>query len=420
MLLLSKKIYPFVKNWVAIYNTSIWKYGNEFLHPYTKTQESFLDECETRPLSECETDENCAKYKNKKCVNKSRVQVFEPNVSFFDDDQNEYIFKDLISTTYNPRGVYQGTSSLRRDDYLNEEFTCHIFQRKNTNDVYLAFSTGRLIKDIYTAVAPKDFIEKTLEYIKTNYYENRNNEVQNIILCGHSQGCVMAQYIGLLIMKDRPDIFNQKYWIIGSGPFHWIHHEDEAIFTKNAKKIAIFVLRCELEQYYMYDPFIFHNKQTEIQISDYEYYNLFLPKKSMYSLNIELNDPDTPNVKKYVSDLSYLNAKDLNLYPYKDVSVIPFIEPTEEELYSGTTLINPTPFYRKRMHNWNSYRYIFNILFRKIDDYLLLVKKQVYNKSLYADSTALFGTQPILGGKRRKTHYKHGKTNHRRRKTCRN
>lgn len=399
---LNKKLLSFITHYVGIYNTSLWEYNDLYVQDLDRRD----DTCETISLSECELDTTCELYKNKKCVNKTRIKTFTEGNVIIDKNKNEYVLIEYIYARYHPRETEMTHSSqsdmppLFREDNLTEIFTCCIYQQRKTDDIYLAFSTGRIKYDIYNDVASVKFISSVLHYIQSQAWTS------NVILCGHSQGCVMAQYIGLQLMKEN--LFTSKLWIVGSGPFHWIHKEDIELFESYRKNIAILVLRCQLDKYQTCDTFSVKIRSLSSDLAE-------LPVQTMYYVNVELIDPPPQTNKKVylsnLSNLSFLNVRNPNTNEIKTISLIPYVEYNIDSMDYQQYYVYPKK-YSIRLHNWSSYRFI-------LDQWLGQSEPEPepeskfrstpkMDKSLLRDQRSLFGNLHI-GGKSRKTRHKYNR-----------
>jgi hypothetical protein len=370
--MLSEKLNNFLEKWVDIENLILWDYHQEFLEDFIGT-----DFCTEIPLKECETNVDCTTYKNAKCVNKSRKKNLDTGVTVSDKQKNEYTFLDYIHYEYDPldpdgsikREQDSGFLLMRR--VTIRIFKCYIFQQKTTKDIFLLFSIGNIYSNIYTNEFVQQFINLVMTSINEKYLQN--DAYENIILCGHSQGCVIAQFIGLSIMKQHPTIFVDKCWIIGSGPFHWINREDVPLFESFSTKIAIFVLICTWNNHIIYDPFSIKNYFGDTDR------NKGYPLKTMYFLQGEIVDGYTKQithtlngkkVQKYVTkktDLNDFKSVSKYLEPtsdaayFKNIIIKPILsdEIQTDEIRENEEFTYPVPRTRTDFHLWFSYRRLF-------------------------------------------------------------
>jgi hypothetical protein len=353
--MISEVLKEFTRNWTEIENLIEWNFDQEYLIDLDSNKE---DICEKKPLETClvktlEDDNDCVLYKKKKCVNSERRQIFGigARVESQINKQNKFKVVDAIFDEYVP-------PSIGFRFFESEYFKCYIL--KNNNNLYFLLSVGNIRFDIYESEECKEFIKKIINNIKTYY---TNEQIENIILCGHSQGCVISQYIGLMIIKDNEAFFTEKIWIVGSGPFHWIHVEDKVLFESHKDKICIFVLKCTITNKYMYDPYSIKNFVKKMISSE----SVIMPDKVMYILDalIENNDASVKleNVIDKIGMRKKVNAS---------ISITEFIEKTKDAVLDDeSSLIKQYGAIQygypvveniyKNFHTWMAYRFFFNL-----------------------------------------------------------
>ena len=209
-----EKLLQFVKNWINIQNLSFWNIGQTYL------MNKKNDECSLKEIDNCVSD-ICDKYfskstKTEKCVAKERIKEFVNNAII--NNRKQQIKYKLIH--------------IKLDVELGMYY--YVLEQINTNNCYILFSSGNVMskEDLYNRLRIK-FYKEAKEYIEALPYEN-------IILCGHSLGCVLAQIIGLEIIKENYNFFKERVWIIGSAPFLWLDMDKEEFNRLTKDRMIIF------------------------------------------------------------------------------------------------------------------------------------------------------------------------------------
>lgn len=182
---------------------------------------------------------------------------------------------------------YEFNTILSSDD--NQKLFFYVFNEIESRNVYLIFPAGDVLHSLYNSEFFLNiYFNYVIEYIK-------QLDADNIILGGHSMGCVYAQFIGNKLLKENRDLFESKIWIVGTAPFKWIKPEDIELYNIYFfKKILIFGLVKED----VIDSFLLKGNNNLFQSNIYILYFLyegsrskgFLPvidseKSNLYSLD---------------------------------------------------------------------------------------------------------------------------------------
>ena len=258
----------YIQNWVNIENISFWEIGKKFLRANPIT------DCETKPLEECKDSDICDIYisqttEQEKCVTKERIQTFNESIIFEDSskDKKQYRFLYFIYSERMPRTKQQYEDDIRKKypenpelmiqklkTTINYDCYCYVVQSVLDDSIYILFSSGKVIKkeELYNESGRiQGFINMLTQFI-----ENLSDKVY---LCGHSMGCVLAQIVGLKLIKKNPDFFQENCTIIGSAPFKWIEEEDIFLYKDYLDKFHIFVLGLDSN---IIDPFFYKGDTT--------------------------------------------------------------------------------------------------------------------------------------------------------------
>lgn len=280
------KVKKLIKSWIGIENLIFWKDGQIFLNNESKY-------CNKIPLTNCTKNSKCSMYKTK-CVNKNTIKEFKCETIVKNQfNKNEFIVKKMYST------------KIEFDPQTNVDFKYYMFiPSLYSKTCYIVFATGATLYDSEILNSTFKFeIKKVIEYIfELSSYFN------NIVLCGHSLGCVLSQLISLEIIKMNKELFLDKIWIIGSAPFKWLNPIDKDIYNhySDGKKIIFssgFIDNENNKQidYYYYDlsDNLTHSKIFILYVKEENFENLD---------KIKIINTDTEeNIKK----MSARNARNL-------------------------------------------------------------------------------------------------------------
>jgi hypothetical protein len=77
----------------------------------------------------------------------------------------------------------------------------YVFNEIDSRNVYIIFPSGEILSELYKSdFFLNRYFDYAVEYIK-------QLDADNVILGGHSMGCVYAQYIGNILLKQNKDLF---------------------------------------------------------------------------------------------------------------------------------------------------------------------------------------------------------------------
>jgi len=260
----------YIQNWVNIENISFWEIGKKFLKANPVT------DCETKILSDCKNHDTCDIYtsqstEEEKCVTKERIQSFNENVIFEDNskDKKQYRFLYFIYSERTPNIKKQYEDSFRQKNPENSELLiqqfkllinydcfCYVVQSVSDDLIYVLFSSGKVIqKEELYGGRIQSFIDIVIGVIEPLE--------EQIYLCGHSMGCVLAQLTGLKLLKKNRDFFQSNCTVVGSAPYRWIFEADIPFYIDNLNKFHIFILGLNDN---IIDPFFYKGDVTLQQV----------------------------------------------------------------------------------------------------------------------------------------------------------
>lgn len=220
-------LYYFFRNWVNIQSIIFIGRGKKYLigknndnnciKHSPNTSENCRDKCMIYNIGKTA----------RKCISKERLKVYPSN--FLNNQQHR-----INSKNHEKRYII-----IKKKKSGNNISYCFL-QDIDKSDLYIIFGVGEVIytkDDLYS-----EEILKILDDIATNILQILSEKsLKNIILCGHSFGCVLAQIIGILLIKKNIEFINYL-WIIGSAPFLWLREEDRGNYQAfvEANRIIIF------------------------------------------------------------------------------------------------------------------------------------------------------------------------------------
>ena len=205
-----------LQSWISIQNLVYFDKNTEYL---TSISSMPIDKdiCEYYTVARC--NDPCKLYKKKKCVYNERIKTFT---------EGEFIEDKMYHKNYRIENIHTNTDGTITN-------YCALSYEKN---LYILFNSGGIIKNLDEDPKTKYVVDNAINYIQKEY-ANYNN----IILCGHSYGCVCALLCSLHFLKKTPQQFLKKMYTFGSAPFRWIHKKDKRFFTNKAlDKIMIYGL----------------------------------------------------------------------------------------------------------------------------------------------------------------------------------
>jgi len=227
-------INEYVKEWLAIENIATKDFGQKYLVNYPNNEHDpcedvvVVDDCEDNKEYKCRTYFSNSKRKET-CVFKGRIKKFEAPNTIVGKDTHNYEIKESVFFKYVWIRGYQVAIFY------------HIMVSEVTNNVYILFPTGGVFeKDEFNEnVELKKFLQVLIDKIlNTEFYQTKK-----IIICGHSMGCVLSIYTGMMIKEQNKSFFDKNVVIIGSAPFKYANDES----FSNLKNVMIFVFALSKE-----------------------------------------------------------------------------------------------------------------------------------------------------------------------------
>ena len=330
----------YIIEWINLENILARGFETTFIEEMNK------DNCEKKIYENCEEkrffslkfislkfislkNNMCKKYINskneKKCYNKNRFKKFQKNQTIKSKNGKKYKIIDSVSIEI-----------IGEDEPSFCKYQIFDSLDENTNEQYVIFSTGTVLKnenwkDQFIPVFEK--IYQTIDFKK------------NIILCGHSLGCSIALRFGcylnekIPITESRPNIS-----IIGSAPFKCLYGDEQDKI--NRFKVTIFLNTQEKGD----------NDAKQLLLSRYDDDYIFDEFQKNYIKQYD----------NFIVDCFYFKGDD-NAINYEPIF---FIDKYNSQLYKVQNVIKNTEFDGDgQVHNWNSYFSTFNnLIINKIID----------------------------------------------------
>jgi len=221
-----------IREWLALENIVTKKFKQKYLAPLLPDKKDKCSEEEINKDCESRNNNNCQIYSSsstniKTCVTKTRIKRFESTEKspiIYGKNGNSY----RLMSTVKFDGIIKGN-----------EIYYYVFLSLSTSNIYILFSTGPVFtKDEFQNTELKSFLQELISKILQEVLSSE----QKVIICGHSMGCVLSLYTGMMIQKTNEDFFNSKIIIIGSAPFKY---SNDSLFS-NLPNVKIFVF-CQIE-----------------------------------------------------------------------------------------------------------------------------------------------------------------------------
>ena len=223
-----------IREWLALQNIVTKKFNQSFLEPLLPDT---IDKCTNE-----ETDKPCKDRNNKNC------QIYTSSSTDKDSCVTKRRIKRFETTEVSPIIVGKNGKSYtlmrtvkfhKRID--NMEIYYYIFLSRSTNNIYILFPTGIVFtKDEFQNTELKYFLQNLINEILQE--DLRSGE--KIIICGHSMGCVLSLYTGMMIQETHKDFFDSNIIIIGSAPFKY---SNDSLFTfSDLPNVKIYVF-CQID-----------------------------------------------------------------------------------------------------------------------------------------------------------------------------
>ena len=219
-----------IQEWVDIQNITIDK---QFYKPYLEQlKNGDIDVCNALTLDICSYQVGCDIYKNQ-CINKTRLKPMH------------YTGNTLLSSKHKIPFEIVDSGYLTTIYLLINEFSLYYVTVRSvlTGNIYVLFSSGIVLTktDLYENKELKDSIMLLIGNI--TYLSKQNNQ---IFLCGHSMGSVLAMYTGYLMYTGKSQFkhaFLNNCYIFGSASAKWMLNE--SVWKSKQSNIYQFI-SCEL------------------------------------------------------------------------------------------------------------------------------------------------------------------------------
>lgn len=261
----------YIKEWLALENIVLGKFQRSYLTPVSD------DNCSKHIFIQCKNEKGCQTYRksgsNKDiCVTETRIKRFAEESSPEIVGKNEKLYR-LVYTV-----KYDGDTGT----FVPAEIYYYILLSP-TNDIYILFPAGSVFKKDQLTDNPdlKTFLQKLVNTI----FAEKLGDGNKVIICGHSMGCVLSLYTGIMIKEQNEVFFNSNIIIIGSAPHK---HSDNTHNFSNLKNVIIFVF-CTIssDNNYEYDcyadkgiddlanytPFTYFTSDEKYQDTIFDYKN---------------------------------------------------------------------------------------------------------------------------------------------------
>ena len=231
---IERKCYRYFVNWVTIENLVFTKIGTQFV--MDNPPDAPDDPCEDYEPTRCPgsiKNITCKAYKKnnkEKCVDSTRISTLK----------NNSVIKDRYATK--PYTILEINGK-----YADAEPNYILIYRNKC--LYVIIKSGIIKSDVYEDTHMWTLIPNII--ISINYHlQNssgtwRTHPIHNIVLSGHSYGCVCALLIlrNQLISKpeSKINIDSSKIYVVGSAPFPWLKPEDAAFFSPDVlRRIRVY------------------------------------------------------------------------------------------------------------------------------------------------------------------------------------
>jgi hypothetical protein len=159
--------------------------------------------------------------------NNNNIIIIKELQTLTKSGNNKIIIKDYLRIVFQDDIINHNNYYLSKNNSENLFF--YVFNEIESRNVYIIFPSGEILYQLYNSDFYLDhYFNFAVEYI------NKLNTVDtnNIILGGHSMGCVYAEYIGNILLKKNKLLFESKIWIVGTSPFKWINPEDIELYNQ--------------------------------------------------------------------------------------------------------------------------------------------------------------------------------------------
>ena len=227
----------YIKEWMAIQNiVSDREFGKRYLE---KLPAGTRDACtESRLLCLDPRHSECSFYQSstghKTCVRRTRIKLFKANNlahKLFGKNKQAYKIVDskLLQDSWKLWG--EPLPKHLPDIYY------YVYISESTSHIYVNFSTGRALSqrvNLYAQI--NEFLGHLIDDIRSQTLAIG----QKVVLCGHSFGCVLALYTGILIFNEDREFFDTHIIIVGSAPFKFYNDLGDFKDLTNVKVFALY------------------------------------------------------------------------------------------------------------------------------------------------------------------------------------
>ena len=191
-----------------------WKSGKKYLLYKTDSN------CKNKSATNCTSNEKCNIYRSETrrttmCVNKNSIKTFE---------KGSVIKNKLYDLPYR---LINHSEDKAFEQYLILE---------DENNCFILFNYGEVL---YENILYGEELKKNISIIAQKIIRELSGKYENLVLCGHSIGCVFASMIGMQIFKENPE-FRDKLYVIGSAPFKWLRPIDADLYNQYKSNFIIF------------------------------------------------------------------------------------------------------------------------------------------------------------------------------------
>jgi hypothetical protein len=219
---------------LALENIVTKEFNQKYLEPLLPNTTDICSKDVNEPCGENKesTTKNCETYKSstsdtKTCVTKTRIKYIKrleaTEIAPIINAENGKSYK-LVATV-----------KLSTDIQFTQIYY-YIFLSQ-ANNIFILFPTGVVfVEDEFKINTElKSFLQTLIQQILK---EKKANRGAKVIICGHSMGCVLSLYTGIMLQEQDKEFFNSNIIIIGSAPFSYAN---SSINFSNLPNVKVFV-----------------------------------------------------------------------------------------------------------------------------------------------------------------------------------
>lgn len=210
----------YIYNWTDIQNIVVDKPFHKFALDTLGANEQ--DICELLDPDMCEKTMHCILYKPNKCVSKKRTySMHKPSINLKSKSGADFA---VVDSMY-----------LSRVQLMNANIDMYYCAVKSlqTNVIYVLFSSGIVLTQ--TDLQENSELNANLHLLIAKL--SGASKKYQIVLGGHSMGCVLALYTGFLMQKVSTSMFH-KCFFVGTAGAKWIPSD---ISFANLPNVKIFI-----------------------------------------------------------------------------------------------------------------------------------------------------------------------------------